>query len=93
MNEVNDAEISIEVKETEDITPEEQLTIKNWWSKKIDDTRGIKWQHHVQKSWSELTRQVTGILLRLTISLKSYSLWVAKQLRLKKVKKGNKQDP
>ena len=103
MNEVNEAEIAVEVSEASEITPEEQLI--------IDEVKGLMAQRETndnimfkkvdQKRLSEETLKVNGAIKHLVTAditqtnnlIKAASLWVAKQLGLKAVKKGKKQDP
>ncbi|XP_063595812.1 uncharacterized protein LOC134772704 [Penaeus indicus] len=103
IEEVNEADITIEVSEAAEITPEEQLI--------IDEVKGLMAQGVTndnimfkkvdQKRLSEETLKVNGAIKHLVTAditqtnnlIKAASLWVAKQLGLKTVKKEKKQDP
>ena len=103
MNEVNEADISIEVGEAAEITPEEQLIIDEVKALMAqgETNNNIMFKIVDQKRLSEETLKVNGAIKHLvTVDItqtnnliKAASLWVAKQLGLKFVKKGKKQDP
>ena len=103
MNENNESDIAMEVNEATEITPEERLIIdevKGLMAEgKTNDN--IMFKKVDQKRLSEETLKVNGAIKHLVTAditqtnnlIKAASLWVAKQLGLKTVKKEKKQDP
>ncbi len=102
-NEANAAEIAIEVNEAAARTPEEQLIIDEVRGLMLqgETNDNIMFKKVDQKRLSEETRKVNGAIKHLVTAdvtqtnnlIKAASRWVAKQLGLKNIKKGKKEEP
>ena len=103
IEDVNEADITIGVSEATEITPEAQLIIDEVKGLMVqgETNDNIMFKKVDQKRLSEETLKLNGAIKHLVTAditqtnnlTKAASLWVAKQLGLKTVKKGKKQDP